>query len=207
MLRKYRAMSTFLIVSLCFIFPLASAYSNFNTLIEADFFSRGSKFEAGDLNDPWVDKQTIWDFMPSESSIMASPDISSHRLLSPCSYQAVSINPSFSVLRCWSFHSAIYFPPKQRSKVILCRYGILGYRYPKWNVLKRIFNWILFDRQCYESGRKAIQKAPKAGLMCKELPADVLNAHQEETHLRMTGALEKRGWIKCGLELQLGWLC
>ena len=100
MLRKYRAISTFLIASLCFIFPLASAYSNFNTLIEADFFTRGAKYEAGDFNDLWLDKQTNFGFMPSESPIITPPRISSHRLLITFSYQVVPINSSFSVLRC-----------------------------------------------------------------------------------------------------------
>ena len=100
MLRRRRAISTFLILSLSFLLPLVSAHSNFNTLIEADFLTHGVKFEAGDLNDLWVDKQTNLDFRPSESPIITPPRISSHRLLITFSYQVVPINSSFSVLRC-----------------------------------------------------------------------------------------------------------
>jgi hypothetical protein len=58
-------------VSLCFIFPLASTYSNHNTLIEADFLTHGAKFEARALNNLWVDKQINLDFQPSQSFIIA----------------------------------------------------------------------------------------------------------------------------------------
>ena len=100
MLRKHRAISTFLIVSLSFILLLASAYSNYNTLIEADFFTQGAKFEAGDLDDLWADKQINLDFMPSESLITGSPEINLHGPLIRASFQVVSINSLFSVLRC-----------------------------------------------------------------------------------------------------------
>ncbi len=100
MLKKHRAISTFLIVSLSLIFPMACAYFNYNTLTEADFFTHGAKFEAADFNDLWVDEQTNLDFMASESLIIASPEISLSRLLIPSSYQVVSIDSFLSVLRC-----------------------------------------------------------------------------------------------------------
>ncbi len=100
MLKKHRATSAFLIMSLSIIFPLASGYSNYNTLIEADFPTHGAKFEAGDLNDLSVDKQINLDFLPGESFIIVSPEMSLLGLLILSSYQAVSIDSSFSVLRC-----------------------------------------------------------------------------------------------------------
>jgi hypothetical protein len=100
MLRKRRAISTFLILSLSFLFLLGSAYSNYNTLIEADFLTQGTKFEAGDLDNLWVDKPINWDFMPSESFVIASPEINLHGLLIAFSYQVISIDSSLSVLRC-----------------------------------------------------------------------------------------------------------
>jgi hypothetical protein len=100
MLRKRRAISTFLILSLSFLFPLTSAYSNYNTLIEADFLTQGKKFEAGDLDNLWVDKQINWDFMPSESFVTASPEINLQGVLLAFSYQVISIDSSFFVLRC-----------------------------------------------------------------------------------------------------------
>lgn len=100
MLRRHRAISISLILSLSFLLPLASAYSNYNTLLEADFLTQGAKFEAGDLNDLWIDKHANLDFMPSESFIIASPELSVHGPLITSSYQVVSIDSSFSVLRC-----------------------------------------------------------------------------------------------------------
>jgi hypothetical protein len=100
MLRKRRAISTFLILSLSFVFPLTSAYSNYNTLIEADFLTQGKKFEAGDLDNLWVDKPIHWDFMPSESFVIASPEINLQGVLLAFSYKVISIDSSFFVLRC-----------------------------------------------------------------------------------------------------------
>jgi len=98
MLRKHRAISKFLIVAIPFIVLLAFAYSNYNTLIEADFITHGTKFEAGDTGNLWVDRQTNLDFISSESLIKASPETSLHgRLITP---QLVPISPLFSVLRC-----------------------------------------------------------------------------------------------------------
>ena len=100
MLKKHRAISTFLIVSLSFTLPLASGYSNYIDLVEVDFLTRGPRLEAADLNGLWVDKQINLDFLPRESFIIASPAISLHRLLILPSYQVVSIDSFFSVLRC-----------------------------------------------------------------------------------------------------------
>ncbi len=98
--RKHRVISTFLIVGIPFIFLLASTYSNYNILIEADFITDGTKFEAGDLDDLCVDKQINLVFMPSESFLIGSPEINLHGFLIRSSFEVVSINSPFSVLRC-----------------------------------------------------------------------------------------------------------
>ncbi len=99
MLRKHRAISKFLIVGIPFIFLLASGYSHYNTMIEADFITHGTKFEAGDIDDLWVDKQINLDFLPSGSLIIISPGMSLHGLL--ITPQVVfSIDSLFSILRC-----------------------------------------------------------------------------------------------------------
>ena len=99
MLRKHRIISQFLIVAIPFIFLLAYAYSNYNTLIEADFITHGTKFEAGDRGDLWVDRQINLDFIPGESLITASPETSLHGLLITPQVVA-SINSLFFVRRC-----------------------------------------------------------------------------------------------------------
>ncbi len=99
MLNKHRAISKFLIVAIPFIFLLASAYSNYNVLIEADFIAHGKKYEATDTDDLWADKQINLDFIPSGSFVIPSSGMSLHGLLT--TPQAVaSINSLFSVLRC-----------------------------------------------------------------------------------------------------------
>lgn len=99
-LRKHRAISTFLIVGISLIFSLASAHANYNSLLEADFLTRGVKFEAGDIDDLLVDKQINLDFIPGEFSVIGSLEIDLHGLLVVSSFQVVSIDPPFSVLRC-----------------------------------------------------------------------------------------------------------
>jgi hypothetical protein len=98
--RKHRAISTFLIVGISLIFSLACAHANYNSLLEADFLTQGVKFEAGDIDDLCVDKQINWDFIPSESPVIGSLEIDLHGLLVVSSFQVVSIDPPFSVLRC-----------------------------------------------------------------------------------------------------------
>jgi hypothetical protein len=98
--RKHRAISTFLIVGISFIFILAYANFNYNILIEADFITHGKKFEAADLDNLWADKQINLDFMPGESLIISSPVINLPGLLIWTSFQVVSANSLFSVLRC-----------------------------------------------------------------------------------------------------------
>ncbi len=98
MLKSHRTVATFLIVGISFVFILAPAHSNYNILMEADFITHGAKFEAGDLDDLWFDKQINWDFIPNESLVAASPETSLHGLL--ITPQVVPITSLFSVLRC-----------------------------------------------------------------------------------------------------------
>jgi hypothetical protein len=100
MLRKHRTISTFLIVSLSFILPMASAYFNYNTVIEADFLTRGVKFEGEDIDGFSVDKQINLDFLPSGSFIIASREINLQGLPITSFYQVNPIDSFFSVLRC-----------------------------------------------------------------------------------------------------------
>jgi len=100
MLKKQRPISTFLIISLSFILPLAFAYSNYNDLVETDFFTRGAKFEAVDLNNLWIDKQTDLDFMPGESLLMAPPESTLRRFLTLSSFEIIASGSSLLVLRC-----------------------------------------------------------------------------------------------------------
>ncbi len=98
--KKHRTISTFLIVGIPFIFILACTYSNYNVLIEADFITDGTKYEAGDLDDLCVDKQLNFSFMLSESFLINSPEMDLHGVLIRTSFQVFSINSLSSILRC-----------------------------------------------------------------------------------------------------------
>jgi len=100
MLRKHRAISTFLIVGISLFFSIASAYANYKNLVEADFLTPAVKFEAEDIDDLLVDKQTNWDFMPSEFLVIESLEIDLPGLFIMSSFQMGFIAPPFSVLRC-----------------------------------------------------------------------------------------------------------
>ncbi len=82
------------------IFVIGSVYANYNTMMEADFFARGAKFESGDIADLLYDKQINGNFMPSAPFVMSSPEIDQHRILKMSFLQTGSISSPFSVLRC-----------------------------------------------------------------------------------------------------------
>jgi len=98
--RNHRAVSTFLIVGISILFFIASVHSNYDRLLEADFLGRGVKFEAADIEDPLVDKQTILNFIAGESCIFDSLAGDLHRLLNISPWQIISLGLSFSPLRC-----------------------------------------------------------------------------------------------------------
>jgi hypothetical protein len=98
--KKHRAISTFLIVGISLIFSLAEAHSDYSAIVEADFLTLELKFEAGDIDDLLVEKQINWDFIPSESLEISTLETDLPGFLIIFSFQIVSIDPPFSVLRC-----------------------------------------------------------------------------------------------------------
>ncbi len=96
--RRHRAISAFLIMVTSLIFLAASAYTDYNSLLEADFLTRGLKFEACDIADISVDKSINLNFVPIEFSSMGSLENDLHGLFI-VSFP-VSIVPPSSVLRC-----------------------------------------------------------------------------------------------------------
>ena len=97
----HRVKPVFLIIGICLIFSIASAYANYNTMLEGDFLAPGAKFEAGDIADFLVDKQMNVDFVPSESFAIGSLEMDlSGFLISSSFFQMSSISSSFSILRC-----------------------------------------------------------------------------------------------------------
>ena len=89
-----------LVMTISFFFLFSSAYSNYNSLIEADFFTCGLKFEAADIDDLLVDKQIHVDFALGLFSTVGSLGADLFEKLTPSSFQVPGIDPTFSILRC-----------------------------------------------------------------------------------------------------------
>ncbi len=99
--KKNRGKPAFLIIGICLVLAIASAYANYNTMLEGDFLAPGAKFEAEDIADFFVDKHMKVVFVPSESFVIGSPetDLPGFPYLSSF-FQMSSISSSFSILRC-----------------------------------------------------------------------------------------------------------
>jgi hypothetical protein len=100
MRKMRRARAAFLVVGISLIFAIASAYANYNAVVEADFLALGARFEAGDIAEFLIDKQINANFSPSESPVTGLPEIDLHGSLIPSFFQISLISPSVSVLRC-----------------------------------------------------------------------------------------------------------
>ncbi|MGD0623770.1 MAG: hypothetical protein ABSB32_03520 [Thermodesulfobacteriota bacterium] len=89
-----------LVMVISFFFLFSSAYSYYNSLIEADFLTCGLKFETADTDDLLVDKQIIVDFALGLISTVGSLGADLFERPTPSSFQVPGIDPSLSILRC-----------------------------------------------------------------------------------------------------------
>jgi hypothetical protein len=64
-----------LCLTFAFIFPLSYTYSCYDIISEADFNFKGQKFEAGDINDLFLEKQKVLDFAPIASSRILTSEL------------------------------------------------------------------------------------------------------------------------------------
>lgn len=96
---KLRAGRTLLILLLPIILVTSATYFHYNTLIEADFFCAGLKFEASDLEDLSYEKQNLWALKPLPSSQPLPDSGIFFRVASPSPIFSI-FEPALSVLRC-----------------------------------------------------------------------------------------------------------
>ena len=89
-----------LVAAVSFFFLFSSAYSNYNSLIEADFLTLGLKFEAADIDDLLVDKQIHVDFALGLFSTVGPMGADLLQKLAPSSFQVPGMDPPLSILRC-----------------------------------------------------------------------------------------------------------
>jgi hypothetical protein len=99
-LKKNRTASILLIAGITFLFSIASVYSNYSRLMEADFLVLGVKFESGDIDGFLVDKQINLDFIASQSCIIGSLERDLPRILIISSCKIFPLVLSFFPLRC-----------------------------------------------------------------------------------------------------------
>jgi hypothetical protein len=84
----------------CVLFLLGITYSFYDTLIEADFISKGLKFEAADLETICADKQTDLNLGINTLSVVFSPNISFLEHFTAPPFQGSPFERSLRILRC-----------------------------------------------------------------------------------------------------------
>jgi hypothetical protein len=56
---KKDRLSFLIIIAISFLFPLSCAYAHYNDIMEADFLTHGTKYEAADIENLVVDKYKL----------------------------------------------------------------------------------------------------------------------------------------------------
>jgi hypothetical protein len=68
---KRDRLSFLIIVAISFLFPLSCTYAHYNDIMEADFLTRGTKYEAADIENLVVDKYNLTGVTPPLASAFA----------------------------------------------------------------------------------------------------------------------------------------
>ncbi len=89
-----------LIFAISFLLALSGAYACYNDIEEADFLTKGKKYEAADTEDLCVDKQNLTWVAPPPIPAFLSLEENFFGLLLGFSSPAPLIPPASSVLRC-----------------------------------------------------------------------------------------------------------
>jgi hypothetical protein len=80
--------------------PFSFAYAYYDDLIEADFLTHGTKYEAGDMQNLFVEKQNFVGLTSDPSSTLLYVNDDFHVILSLLSPANLLLNPASSILRC-----------------------------------------------------------------------------------------------------------
>lgn len=101
---KSKRTKIILCLTFAFIFPLSYAYSCYDIISEADFNFKGQKFEAGDINDLFLEKQKVLDFAPIASSRIFTSELNAFeqflKQFRNASSQFPPFDDLFTILRC-----------------------------------------------------------------------------------------------------------
>jgi len=97
---KRDRLSFLIILAISFLFPLSCAYAHYNDIVEADFLTFGTKYEAADINNLVVDKHN---FIGVNPPLVSTWLYFADNFWGPYGYFPLSTPPNqlaSSVLRC-----------------------------------------------------------------------------------------------------------
>jgi hypothetical protein len=97
---KQKIITVLLVMVISTSFLFSSAYSYYNSLAEADFLTRGLKFEAADIDDLLVDKQIHVDFSLGLFSTVGSLGADLLENPTASSFEVLGMDLLLSILRC-----------------------------------------------------------------------------------------------------------
>ena len=89
-----------IILAVSFLFPFSCAYTQYNDILEADFLTVGTKYEATDLENLVVDKYNLTGVTPPLLSAFLFITVNSLGAYMPFPLSAPPNHLASSVLRC-----------------------------------------------------------------------------------------------------------
>lgn len=96
---KTKFLLIFSVLGISLIFLSSSTFSYYDRMIEADFFNSGKKYEARDVEDLLIDKQSPMGVIPNPFSFFLFED-NFFGIFSSFSLPTPLLHPTSSVLRC-----------------------------------------------------------------------------------------------------------
>jgi hypothetical protein len=97
---KKDRLSILLIFAISFLLPLSCAYSCFNVIVEADFLTRGVKYEGVDIENLLLDRKSLAGVVPNPFFLSLLPVDNFFEPLSAFSLPIPLVYLTSSILRC-----------------------------------------------------------------------------------------------------------
>ncbi len=92
--------SILLIFAISFLLPYSYAYSCYNEIVEADFLTKGKKYEAADTEGLFADKHKLAAAIPHPSAILTFTESNISAFFEDLSLPAPLIRSTSDTLRC-----------------------------------------------------------------------------------------------------------
>jgi hypothetical protein len=97
---KTKFLLVFSVLGISLIFLSSSTFSYYDKMVEADFFNSGKKYEARDVEDLLIDKQSPLGVIPNPFSLFLFLEDNFLGFFSSFSLSTPLLHPTSSVLRC-----------------------------------------------------------------------------------------------------------